>query len=166
MQVDKTNKRLQAEVDDLSVELDHNRGIVSQLEKKQRQFDKALADERLISAKYAEERDLAERTAREKETKAISLSHETDELKDKVSNELCVSGLASSIACLRFKIDELERIRRSQQNELDELISSKDASGKSSPVRARLSWTACRVQLTRRHRKRQNKVDPIATCYQ
>jgi len=83
-QLEKTNKRLQADVDDLSVEADHNRSVISQLEKKQRQFDKALADERLVSSKYAEERDQAEREAREKETKAISLGHECEELKDKV----------------------------------------------------------------------------------
>ena len=83
-QLDKTNKRLQADVDDLSVETDHNRSVISQLEKKQRQFDKALNDEKQVSAKYAEERDAAERTAREKETKAISLGHECDELKERV----------------------------------------------------------------------------------
>nr|XP_018669541.1 myosin-10 isoform X2 [Ciona intestinalis] len=109
--LEKTNKRLQGDYDDLSVEVDHNRSVISSLEKKQRQFDKALADERMISAKNAEERDQAEREAREKDTKAISLSHECDELKD--------------------KIDELERVRRSQQAELDELVSSKDATGKS-----------------------------------
>ncbi len=82
--MDKTNKRLQAEVDDLSIEVDQSRSHISQLEKKQRQFDKALADERLVSAKCAEERDQAQREARERETKAISLTHECDELKDKV----------------------------------------------------------------------------------
>ena len=83
--MEKTNKRLQADLDDATVELDQNRSVISQLEKKQRQFDKALSDERHISAKIAEERDQAERTAREKETKAISLSHECDELRDRVS---------------------------------------------------------------------------------
>ena len=83
--MDKTNKRLQSELDDNVVELDHSRSVISQLEKKQRQFDKALSDEKQISAKYAEERDTAERQAREKETKALSLSHEVDEMKDKVS---------------------------------------------------------------------------------
>jgi len=109
--MDKTNKRLQADLDDLNVEIDQSRSHISQLEKKQRQFDKALADERQISGKCAEERDQAQREAREKETKAISLGHECDDLRD--------------------KIDELERIKRSQQLELDELVSSQDASGKS-----------------------------------
>ena len=83
-QLEKTNKRLQADADDLSVEADHNLSVISQLEKKQRQFDKALADERLVSSKYAEERDQAEREAREKETKVISLGHECEVLNDKV----------------------------------------------------------------------------------
>ena len=82
--MEKTNKRLQAEVEDMSVESDNNRSHITSLEKKQRQFDKALADERQISAKCAEERDQAQREAREKETKAISLGHECDDLKDKV----------------------------------------------------------------------------------
>jgi len=71
------------------VELDHSRSIISQLEKKQRQFDKALNDEKQISAKYTEERENAERQAREKETKALSLSHELDEAKDRVRTILC-----------------------------------------------------------------------------
>ena len=72
-------------MDDNIIELDHARSVISQLEKKQRQFDKALNDEKVISSKYAEERDNAERQAREKETKALSLSHEVDEMKDKVT---------------------------------------------------------------------------------
>lgn len=84
-QLDKTNKRLQLEVDDINLELDRYRQQLSQMEKKQRQFDKSLADEKIISAKYAEERDAAERSAREKETKAISLQHQCEEYQDKVN---------------------------------------------------------------------------------
>ena len=81
------------------MELDHNRTVISQLEKKQRQFDKALADERHISAKIAEDRDQAERTAREKETKAISLSHECDELKDRVGSMVVGSMILCVFMC-------------------------------------------------------------------
>ena len=71
-------------MEDLTIETDQNRSVISQLEKKQRHFDKALSDEKMISAKCAEERDQAQREAREKETKAISIGHECDELRDKV----------------------------------------------------------------------------------
>merc|ERR1712202_61139 len=80
-------------------------------EKKQRQFDKALNDERMISLKISEERDQAMGEAREKETRAISLNHECDELKD--------------------RIDELDRKCKSQQVELEELVGQQDATGRS-----------------------------------
>ncbi|NXU02303.1 MYH10 protein, partial [Buphagus erythrorhynchus] len=72
--LEKTKNRLQQELDDLMVDLDHQRQIVSNLEKKQKKFDQMLAEEKNISARYAEERDRAEAEAREKETKALSLA--------------------------------------------------------------------------------------------
>ena len=86
----------------MSVELDRYRSAVAQLEKKQRQFDKALADERQVSAKYGEERDQAEREAREKETKMLSLSNERDELNEKVRCHPCC--YFHSLACLEGEL--------------------------------------------------------------
>ena len=58
-----------------------------------------------------------------------SLSHRPDyELGIPFFNQR--TTLFKKIIYCRFQIDELERIRRSQQLELDDLISSKDASGK------------------------------------
>lgn len=57
-------------MEDTTVELESQRTKVLDLEKKQRNFDKVLAEEKAVSDRYANERDLAEREAREKETKA------------------------------------------------------------------------------------------------
>ncbi|XP_018415093.1 PREDICTED: myosin-10-like isoform X4 [Nanorana parkeri] len=108
--LEKTKNRLQQELDDLMVDLDHQRQIVSNLEKKQKKFDQMLAEEKNISARYAEERDRAEAEAREKETKVLSLSRSLEEALD-------------------FKV-ELDRHNKLLRAEMDDLVSSKDDVGK------------------------------------
>ncbi|KAM9843599.1 myosin-10-like isoform 1-T1 [Aulostomus maculatus] len=108
--MEKTKTRLQQELDDLTVDLDHQRQIVSSLEKKQKKFDQMLAEEKSISARYAEERDRAEAEAREKETKALSMTRALDE-------------------ALEAK-EELERINKQLRAEMEDLMSSKDDVGK------------------------------------
>lgn len=56
------------------------------------------------------ERDTAEREAREKETRVLSLTRELDEL--------------------MVKVEELERGKRTLQNELDELTNSQGTADK------------------------------------
>lgn len=56
------------------------------------------------------ERDAAEREAREKETRVLSLTRELDEL--------------------MAKVEELERGKRTLQNELDELINNQGTADK------------------------------------
>ncbi|KAM9637535.1 myosin-9 [Harpia harpyja] len=109
--LEKTKTRLQQELDDLTVDLDHQRQIVSNLEKKQKKFDQLLAEEKNISAKYAEERDHAEAEAREKETKALSLARALEEAIEQKA--------------------ELERINKQFRTEMEDLMSSKDDVGKS-----------------------------------
>ncbi|KFU95736.1 Myosin-9, partial [Chaetura pelagica] len=109
--LEKTKTRLQQELDDLAVDLDHQRQIVSNLEKKQKKFDQLLAEEKNISAKYAEERDRAEAEAREKETKALSLARALEEAIEQKA--------------------ELERINKQFRTEMEDLMSSKDDVGKS-----------------------------------
>lgn len=109
--LEKTKTRLQQELDDLLVDLDHQRQSVSNLEKKQKKFDQLLAEEKTISAKYAEERDRAEAEAREKETKALSLARALEE-------------------ALELKT-ELERLNKQLRTEMEDLMSSKDDVGKS-----------------------------------
>lgn len=108
--LEKTKNRLQQELDDLIVDLDHQRQIVSNLEKKQKKFDQLLAEEKNISARYAEERDRAEAEAREKETKALALGRSLEETLDQK--------------------DELDRQNKLLRAEMDDLISSKDDVGK------------------------------------
>ncbi|KAM6417735.1 myosin-9 isoform 1-T2 [Pluvialis apricaria] len=109
--LEKTKTRLQQELDDIAVDLDHQRQIVSNLEKKQKKFDQLLAEEKNISAKYAEERDRAEAEAREKETKALSLARALEEAIEQKA--------------------ELERINKQFRVEMEDLMSSKDDVGKS-----------------------------------
>nr|CAG4643693.1 EOG090X00BY [Lepidurus arcticus] len=108
--LDKSRKKLQAELEDVTVDLDSQRARVIELEKKQRNFDKVLAEEKAVSERYANERDLAEREAREKETKVLSLNRELED----------AFG----------KCDELERNRRQLQNELDDLANSQGTADK------------------------------------
>ncbi|KAB0346289.1 hypothetical protein FD754_011146 [Muntiacus muntjak] len=109
--LEKTKTRLQQELDDLLVDLDHQRQSVSNLEKKQKKFDQLLAEEKTISAKYAEERDRAEAEAREKETKALSLARALEEAMEQKA--------------------ELERLNKQFRAEMEDLMSSKDDVGKS-----------------------------------
>ncbi|KAI4904283.1 hypothetical protein NFI96_028124, partial [Prochilodus magdalenae] len=109
--LDKTKTRLQQELDDLLVDQDHLRQIVSNLEKKQKKFDQMLAEEKSISARYAEERDRAEAEAREKETRALALTRELETISDMK--------------------DELDRANKLLRAEMEDLVSSKDDVGKS-----------------------------------
>ncbi|XP_048050071.1 LOW QUALITY PROTEIN: myosin-9 [Megalobrama amblycephala] len=109
--LDKTKTRLQQELDDMVVDQDHLRQIVSNLEKKQKKFDQMLAEEKSISARYAEERDRAEAEAREKETRVLALGRELEALTD-------------------LK-DELDRTNKLLRAEMEDLVSSKDDVGKS-----------------------------------
>lgn len=70
-----------------------------------------LAEEKTISAKYAEERDRAEAEAREKETKALSLARAFEEAVEQKA--------------------ELERLNKQFRTEMEDLMSSKDDVGKS-----------------------------------
>lgn len=74
-------------------------------------FPQLLAEEKTISAKYAEERDQAEAEAREKETKALSLARALEEAMEQKA--------------------ELERLNKQFRTEMEDLMSSKDDVGKS-----------------------------------
>lgn len=102
--LDKSKKKIQSELEDATIELEAQRTKVLDLEKKQKNFDKVLAEEKAVSEQYAQERDGAEREAREKETKVLSLTRELDESFE--------------------KIDDLEGKRKALQNELDELANT------------------------------------------
>ncbi|XP_075888707.1 myosin-9-like isoform X2 [Nelusetta ayraudi] len=127
--LDKTKTRIQQELDDLVVDQDHLRQIVSNLEKKQKKFDQMLAEEKNISARYAEERDRAEAEAREKETRALALTRELDSLMD-IKEELDrnnkllraeMEDLVSSKDDVGKSVHELEKGKRTMEQQLDEM---------------------------------------------
>merc|ERR1719288_188619 len=103
--LDKSKKKLAAELEDANLELDTHRSKVLELEEKQRNLDKILAEEKMNSKRIAGERDTAEREARDKETKLLNLSRE---LEDTIS-----------------KIEDSDRIKRQLQGGLDDLINSR-----------------------------------------
>ncbi|XP_072319669.1 myosin-10-like isoform X1 [Eucyclogobius newberryi] len=108
--LEKTKSRLQQELEDLMISLDQQRQVASNLEKKQKKFDQLLAEEKTISARYAEERDRAEAEAREKETKLLSLAKALEDMTESK--------------------EELERFNKQLRIEMEDLMSSKDDVGK------------------------------------
>ncbi|XP_063327378.1 myosin-9-like isoform X1 [Pelmatolapia mariae] len=127
--LDKTKTRLQQELDDLQVDQDHLRQIVSNLEKKQKKFDQMLAEEKNISARYAEERDRAEAEAREKETRTLALTRELEaltEVKEELdrNNKLLraeMEDLVSSKDDVGKNVHELEKAKRAMEQQLEEM---------------------------------------------
>ncbi|KAL6455775.1 hypothetical protein MHYP_G00356260 [Metynnis hypsauchen] len=109
--LEKTKARLQRELDDVLVGHDHLRQTTQELERKQKKFDQLLAEEKSVSARYAEERDRAEAEAREKETKALALTRELEAMTD--------------------QRNELDRASKLLKTEMEDLVSSKDDVGKS-----------------------------------
>uniref|UniRef100_A0A3Q3ITF5 Myosin-9 n=1 Tax=Monopterus albus TaxID=43700 RepID=A0A3Q3ITF5_MONAL len=127
--LDKTKTRLQQELDDLLVDQDHLRQIVSNWEKKQKKFDQMLAEEKTISTRYAEERDRAEAEAREKETRALALTRELESLRD-IKEELDrnskmlraeMEDLVSSKDDVGKSVHELEKAKRAMEQQLEEM---------------------------------------------
>jgi len=108
--LDKSKKKLSAELDDANIELDSNRNKVVDLEKKQRNFDKILAEEKLNAERISAERDNAERDAREKETKLLNLNRELEDQ--------------------QAQLDESRRSRNQLQAELDDLVNSQGTADK------------------------------------
>lgn len=88
-------------------------------------FSKMLAEEKNISTQFAEERDRAEAEAREKETKALLLARELEDLTN-------------------IK-DDLDRANKLLKAEMEDLVSSKDDVGKS--VRGQNCGVAPRYDL-------------------
>lgn len=69
-----------------------------------------LAEEKAVSNQRADERDRAEADAREKETRALTLSRELEDMRDQKK--------------------ELEEANKLLKAEMEDLISSKDDAGK------------------------------------
>lgn len=69
-----------------------------------------LAEEKAVSTQLADERDRAEADAREKDTRALTLSRELDDMRD-----------------LKRELEEANKLLKA---EMEDLISSKDDAGK------------------------------------
>lgn len=108
--LERSKKKIAAELEDANIDLETQRQKVTELEKKQKNFDKVLAEEKAVSEQLAQEKDAVEKEARDKETLVLSLKRELDD-----SN---------------VKIDELERVRRQLQGELDELVNNQGTADK------------------------------------
>ncbi|CAO1373534.1 unnamed protein product [Diamesa serratosioi] len=127
--LDKSKRKVQSELEDATIELELQRTKVLELEKKQKNFDKVLAEEKVVSEQFAQERDGAERDAREKETKVLSLTRELDEAYEKIEdldskrkvlqNEL--DDLANTQGTADKNVHELEKAKRALESQLAEL---------------------------------------------
>uniref|UniRef100_A0A8V5HH34 Uncharacterized protein n=1 Tax=Melopsittacus undulatus TaxID=13146 RepID=A0A8V5HH34_MELUD len=156
--LEKTKNRLQQELDDLMVDLDHQRQIVSNLEKKQKKFDQMLAEEKNISARYAEERDRAEAEAREKETKALSLARALEEaleakeeferqnkqLRTDMEDLMNINGQSEELKSKRTLEQQVEEMRTQLEELEDELQATEDAK-----LRLEVNMQAMKAQFER-----------------
>ena len=126
--LDKSKKKLSAELDDANIELDSNRNKVVDLEKKQGNFNKILAEEKLNYERISAERDVAERDAREKETKLLNLNRDLEDHQARLyesrrtCNQLQVQrdALLNSQGRVDKNINELERAKRLLKQDLAE----------------------------------------------
>uniref|UniRef100_A0A915BH58 Uncharacterized protein n=3 Tax=Parascaris univalens TaxID=6257 RepID=A0A915BH58_PARUN len=108
---EKAKKKLMQENEDARVELDNLRAQYREMEKKQRKFDQQLAEERGKTAKAIAERDQLAQEVRERGSKVLIMAKEMGEVR----------------GCL----EEMERLKRSLQLELDNLMATKDDAGRS-----------------------------------
>ena len=81
----KAKKKLQGELDDVTVEREKERSSASAMAHKQKKFDQQLAEERAAKEALAAERDNAEKQARAMETKLLSLNNELSDMEDRLA---------------------------------------------------------------------------------
>ena len=82
---DKARKRLQGELDDVTVQMERERNNAGQMSNKQRKFDQQLAEERKNLQSMQAERDNMGKLARQNETKCLSLQNSNSELEDRLA---------------------------------------------------------------------------------
>ncbi|CAI4225395.1 unnamed protein product [Auanema sp. JU1783] len=108
--IQQSKKKMQLELDDAIIELENFRSAQRDLDKKQKKFDQLLNEERNNVQRVIIERDAFAQESRDRETKILSMVNEIEDLKAELENN--------------------ERVRRTQQLELEQFISSKDDVGK------------------------------------
>jgi len=82
---EKAKKKLQGELDDTVVQMERERNNAAQMTSKQKKFDAQLAEERARLQSLSGERDNIEKTARNNETKVLSLQNANAELEDRLA---------------------------------------------------------------------------------
>ena len=102
----KSKKRLQLELDDVTHDLETQRSNYANLEKKQKKFDSAFAEERATAEQLAQERDSADKEGRQATTRLLALKGEMEELTERyddverIKNRLQVSAVVGIIRML------------------------------------------------------------------
>ena len=82
---DKAKKKLQGELDDVTVQMEREKNNAGQMATKQRKFDAQLAEERANLQAVQIDRDNMEKMARQNETKVLSLQNVNAELEDRLA---------------------------------------------------------------------------------
>ena len=72
------------QLDDMIVNLESIRSQIANFEKELRKFDTQLAEQQSLAERNARERDAAEARARQAEAKSLSLTHNLEELQNKL----------------------------------------------------------------------------------
>ncbi|KAI6652359.1 Myosin heavy chain, non-muscle-like [Oopsacas minuta] len=106
----KSKKRLQLELDDFIHDLESQKASYANLEKKQKKFDSAFADERATAEQLAQEKDMADKEARQATTRLLALRGEMEDLTD--------------------RFEEVERTKNKLQAELQSINESSSTTGK------------------------------------
>lgn len=108
---ERAKKKAIQEAEDVQKEYSDMMAATRELERKQRKHEQQLADEKNNTLLVMQERDMAQQTLRDAETRALVLANELSEKKD--------------------IIDQLEKEKRTLKLEIDNLASNKDDAGKS-----------------------------------
>lgn len=82
---DKARKKIQGELDDVTVQMERERNNAGQMSSKQRKFDQQLAEERKNLQAMQAEKDNMGKLARQNETKFLSLQNTNAELEDRLA---------------------------------------------------------------------------------
>jgi len=126
--LEKSKRKIQVELEDAQLNIDTNRARVVELEKKQRNHDKQLNEE---SAKYnrcVQEKEIAEREGRDKDTRILSLNRTVEELEDRLEEvdsarkklQIELDDLVSTRGTADKNVHELEKAKRALENQLME----------------------------------------------
>ncbi|CAJ0583352.1 unnamed protein product, partial [Mesorhabditis spiculigera] len=103
-------RKLQEELEDIVMEMEQAKSAARETEKSRRKFDQQLAEERANIQKVVLERDSHAQESRDRETRILSLQNEMDDLKS--------------------RYDEVDRARRTLQEQLDRVMGSTDDASK------------------------------------